>query len=122
MGSSRLLLDPLALRAFQTALRSRLDEALSALSMAESGTRLLGPDPMLGEFDDAVRTSVRHHQLRQDYVADLRRLVGALQTAQSVTDSMIERFAATEEVNVALMRRLLHRVEEELEHGEADGR
>ena len=122
MASSRLFLDPLALRAFQTALQSRLDEALSALAMAEHGPRLLGPDPMLGGFDDAVRTSLRHNELRQDYVTHLRRLVGALQTAQSVTDSMIEKFAATEEVNVALMRRLLHRVEEELEHGEADGR
>ena len=122
MGSSRLFLDPLALRAFHGTLQARLDEALSALALAESGPRLLGPDPLLGTFDDALRTNFRHHQLRQDYVTRLRRLVAALQTARTVTESMIEKFAATEEVNVALMRRLLHRVEEELEHGEADGR
>jgi hypothetical protein len=55
-------------------------------------------------------------------VIRLRRLVAALQTARTVTESMIDKFAATEEVNVALMRRLLHRVEEDLEHGAADGR
>jgi hypothetical protein len=121
MGSSRLFLDPLALRAFHETLQARLDEALSALAMVESGPRLLGPDPMLGGFDDAIRTSYRHNQLRQDYVVRLRRLVGALQVAQSVTQSMIEKFAAAEEVNVASMKRLLHRVEEELGHGAADG-
>lgn len=121
MGSSRLLLDPLALRAFHDTLQARLDEALSAVAMVESGARLLGPDPMLGGFDDAVRTGLRHYQLRQEYVTRLRRLVAALQVARSLTESMIEKFAAAEEVNVAEMRRLLHRVEEELEHGAADG-
>src|SRR5688500_10713608 len=51
MGSSRLFLDPLALRAFHDTLQARLDESLSALAMAESGPRLLGPDPLLGTFD-----------------------------------------------------------------------
>ena len=122
MGSSRLFLNPPALRAFHHTLQARLDEALSAVAMVESGPRLLGPDPMLGGFDDAVRTSLRHFQLRQEYVTRLRRLVAALQVARSLTESMIEKFAATEEVNVAEMRHLLHRVEEELEHGAADGR
>lgn len=122
MGSSRLFLDALALRAFHDTLQARLDEAQAALAMAESGPRLVGPDPLLGTFDDALRTNFRHHQLRQDYVIRLRRLIAALQTARTVTASMIAKFTATEEVNVALMRRLLHRVEEDLEHGAADGR
>jgi len=122
MASSRLFLDPLALRAFHHTLQARIDEALAALAMADSGPRLLGPDPALGEFDDATRTSLRHHQLRQDYLTRLRRLVAALQAARSVTESMIQKFAAAEAINVAQMRRLLHRVEEELEQGVADGR
>ncbi|HZM84590.1 MAG TPA: hypothetical protein VFC19_53395 [Candidatus Limnocylindrales bacterium] len=124
MGSSRLFVDPLALRVFNHTLQARLDEALAALNMIQSGPRLLGPDPALGEFDDALRTSLRHNQLRQDYLDRLRRLVSALETARSVTESMIEKFAKAEEVNVAQMRRLLHRVEEALEHGQrgvADG-
>lgn len=125
MGSSWLFLDPPALRAFHQTLQARLDEAQAALTMVESGPRLLGADPMLGEFDDALRTNFRHNQLRQDYAARMRRLVSALQAAQSVTQSMIEKFAKAEEVNVAQMRQLLHRIEEELghgvEHGVADG-
>jgi hypothetical protein len=117
MGSSRLFLDPLALRAFHQTLQARLDEAQAALTRVESGPRLLGADPMLGEFADAINTSLRHNQLRQDYAARLGRLVSALEAARSVTESMIEKFAAAEQINVAQMRRLLHRVEEELEHG-----
>jgi hypothetical protein len=121
MGSSRLFLDPLALRVFHRTLQGRLDEAQSALTMAENGPHLLGADPMLGEFDDAVRTSLRHNQLRQEYATRMRRLVAALQAARDVTESMIEKFAAAEQINVAQMRQLLHRVEEELKHGVADG-
>jgi len=121
MGSARLFVNPRVLRSFHQTLQTRVDEAQAALTMVESGPPLLGPDPALGAFDDAIRTSYRHNQLRQDYVARMRRLVAALQAAQSVTETMIEKFAAAEEINVAEMRRLLHRIEEELEHGAADG-
>jgi len=121
MGSARLFVNPLALRTFHQTLQARVDEAQAALTMVESGPALLGPDPMLGTFDDAIHTSYRHNQRRQDYVARMRRLVAALQAAQSVTKTMIEQFATAEEINVSQMRRLLHRIEEELEHGAADG-
>lgn len=121
MGSARLFVNPLTLRAFHQTLQARIDEAQAALTMVESGPRLLGPDPALGTFDDAIRTSYRHNQLRQDYVGRMRRLIAALQAAQSATQTMIEKFTAAEEVNVAHMRRMLHRIEEELEHGAADG-
>jgi hypothetical protein len=121
MGSSRLFVDPLALRVFHRTLQARLDEAQAAIALVESGPRLLGNDPALGGFDDAVRISLRHQQLREDYVTRLRRLAGALEAARSVTESMIQLFHSAEEVNVSQMKRLLHRVEEELEHGVSDG-
>jgi hypothetical protein len=120
MGS-KLFISPLVLRAFHETLQARIDEARAALALVEAGPRLLGPDPALGQFDDAVRTNLRHNQLRTDYVARMRRLVAALEAARSATQTMIEKYAEAEEINVTQMRQMLHRIEEELEHGAADG-
>lgn len=126
MGSSQLFVDLMALRVFQRALQSRLDEALAALARLDpphgAVRAFANLEPLLGEFDDALRTNLRHRQLREDYVVRLRGLVDTLRAARSSTDTMIEKFASAEELNVAQMRQLLHRVDEELEHGPADGR
>lgn len=123
--SSRLYVDPLTLREFHATLQTRLDAAQAALSRLDPPrgrtAALLMPDPALGSFYDAVRTTLHHEQLRKDYLVRLRRLVTALHAAVQATEKMIERFDFAEQINTAQMRQILHRLGEELEHGSAHG-
>src|SRR5215204_4089218 len=92
-----VVVDTLSLADFHRTLQARLDEAyamLARIDPAVVGTT--GASPALCGFEDAVRTGERHRQLREEYLARVRRLIVALTAAHAATAAIIDRYRSVE--------------------------
>jgi hypothetical protein len=97
MGVDEIRVDLLSLDDFNQRLGPRLDEAYAALAALTVAPGTV--QPALGTFQDAQQTSARHQNLRDEYVARLRRLVDAVTTAQIVATTIAARYRTVVELN-----------------------
>jgi hypothetical protein len=116
-----VVVDTLSLADFHRTLQARLDEAYAMLARIDPAVVGTTGAPALGGFEDALRTGERHQQLREEYLARVRRLIAALTAAHAATAAIIDRYRSVEELNTANLSDLLRLVGEGLEHGRVHG-
>ncbi len=116
------IVDPLSLADFHRTLQARLDEAYEVLARLDPSAGADAAGPALGGFQDGQEASHRHQDLREEYVARLRRLIAALTAAHAATASIIDKYTTVEALNTANLTGILSLVGEGLEHGHVYGR
>jgi uncharacterized protein YukE len=97
MGNSSRV-DILTLEDFRTRLDSRLADARSILDTLNNK---LQAQPALGRFQHATSTASNYQAVYNSHVQRARRLVAAIEAAQSATDSIIRNYRTTEARNAA---------------------
>jgi len=121
MAGDSLFVDPLSLDDFGTYLQVRLDDAVSARQVLT--TAPAADPPALGGFDDATRTATRLDALRQEYLARLDRLIGALTAALTATGTVVQRYRTADALAAAdptAIRDVTRPVQDALSAGTAD--
>jgi hypothetical protein len=94
--------DTLSLADFQRTLSGRLDEATEMLMRLAAPTRQSAP--ALGGFQDATQVAARYQALRDEYLAYVNRLLGAVSAAQMAVTLIGERYQTTEALHDARVR------------------
>jgi hypothetical protein len=97
MGSTKV--DVLSLENFQVTLQARLDEARAMVTTLS--VQLAGRTPRLGTFQDGSQLATTYRTLRSQQLERARRLVTALEAAQTATSAIVAAYHTTEQRNQA---------------------